>query len=98
MPGVQLTVWNGVCLARVYGGVRAQSWLVEASGLVALTSLFAVLAVLPAQERLARACVAGDDAGARAALLRWSVGGTLVMLPPTLVAWLMVARRPFFLP
>jgi uncharacterized membrane protein len=97
MPGVQLTVWNGVCLARVYGGVQAQPWLIEALACVALTSLFAILVVLPAQERLAAACVAGDAEGARRALVRWSVGGTLVMLPPTLVAWLMVAKRPLLL-
>jgi hypothetical protein len=83
MPGVQLTVWNGVCLARFYGGVQAQPWLVEAAGLVALTSLVAALVVLPAQERLARACETNDAAEQTRALWRWSVSGTLVMLPPT---------------
>jgi len=81
----------------VYGGAQAQPWLIEALAYVALTSLFAILVVLPAQERLAAACVAGDADEARRALVRWSIGGTLVMIPPTLVAWLMVAKRPLLL-
>ncbi|MBM4283406.1 MAG: DUF2269 family protein [Deltaproteobacteria bacterium] len=97
MPGVQLTVWNGVALATAFGGARTQPWLVEALALVVLTSLLAILVVLPAQESLARACGAGDERAVRRALIRWSIWGVVVSVPPTIVVVLMVTKRALLL-
>jgi hypothetical protein len=97
MPGVQLTVWNGVALATAFGGARTQPWLVEALALVALTSLLAVLVVLPAQEALARAAEVGDESAVRRALIRWSVWGVVISVPPSVVVVLMVTKRALLL-
>lgn len=96
VPGVQLTVWNGICLAPVFGGVRAQPWLLEAVGLVAVAAALALAIVLPIQERFVRACVAGDEPAIRRGLVQWSVWGTLVTVPFGLATWLMVAKAPLF--
>jgi uncharacterized membrane protein len=97
MPGVQLTVWNGVALAATFGGVRVQPWLVEALVLVVLTSALAVAVVLPAQEALARSCERDDRVAVVHSLWRWSVWGVVVSVPPSVVVYLMVTKQAFFL-
>jgi uncharacterized membrane protein len=91
-PGVQLTGWNGLFLAVTFGGVRANPWLVQALVLLVISSLFSILFVLPPQERLVEAAQEGDRQLAWKLLVRWSVVGMVVMLPFTLIAWLMVAK------
>jgi uncharacterized membrane protein len=91
-PGVQLTGWNGLFLAVTFGGVQANPWLVQAMVLLVLTSVFSVLFVLPPQERLVEAAQTDDRERAWRMLVRWSIVGMVVMLPFTLVAWLMVAK------
>ncbi len=97
VPGIQLTLWNGVFLAPALGGVSAHPWLVESMVLIVATSIFSMLFVLPWQERVVEAAQAGDREASKAALIRWSVWGMLVMVPITLVAWLMVVKQPLFL-
>jgi uncharacterized membrane protein len=80
-PSVQLAVWNGLFLAGALGGARVHPWLVQSLVLVAVTSIGSVVLVLPAQERFARAADDVDLPGLRAALWRWTVGSTLVMVP-----------------
>jgi uncharacterized membrane protein len=92
-PGVQLTVWNGLFLAGSMGGVRVHPWLAQSLVLVVITALLSVAAVLPAQERLARAAETNDEAALRAAIWRWALWGSLVMLPPSLIFFLMVSKR-----
>lgn len=92
-PGVQLAVWNGLFLAGALGGARVHPWLVQSLLLVVVTSVLSVVFVLPAQERFARAATDGDEPALRAALLRWTVWGMLLMVPPSAVLFLMVAKR-----
>jgi uncharacterized membrane protein len=95
-PGVQLTLWNGLFLAALLGGVRQQPWLMESVVLVLLSSAMSMALVLPWQERLVERAAAGDRAGVRRALLWWSLWGTLVMVPFSAVGWLMVSKRALF--
>jgi uncharacterized membrane protein len=92
-PGIQLTVWNGVCLAAAMGGLRAQPWLVESVLLLVGTSLFASLVVLPAQERFVEAAQGDDRARLLRAIVMWSLWGTLVSVPFAVIAWLMVSKQ-----
>ncbi len=92
MPGVQLTGWNGLWLAPTFGGVQANPWLVQSMVLLTVSSIFATVFVLPPQERLVAAAQVGDRDLAWRMLVRWSVVGTVVMLPFSVVAWLMVAK------
>jgi uncharacterized membrane protein len=91
-PGVQLTLWNGLFLAAQLGGVRQQPWIAESVAWVVVASVLSVLVVLPWQERVVERAGNGDHEGAWRALIGWSVSGTLLMLPFSLVAWMMVSK------
>ncbi len=61
------------------------------------TSLVSLVILLPWQERLIEAAQ-GDDADAmKRGLMMWTVWGMTVMMPFTIVAWLMVAKAPLVL-
>lgn len=96
-PGVQLAVWNGLCLASVFGGVRAQPWLVEAVAMMVFTSLFSVTVVLSWQEKLVAAALENDWPKAKRAMTWWSVFGTFVGVPLALVMYLMVSKQALWL-
>lgn len=96
MPGVQLTVWNGVCLAAAMGGIRAQPWLVESVLLLIGTSLFASTVVLYFQERFVEASQSDDEGALLRPMLWWSLWGTVVSVPFTVIAWLMVSKQALF--
>lgn len=92
-PGLQLTVWNGLALASTLGGVQAHAWLVRSMGALLLTSVMAMVLVLPAQERLLAAVEADDAAAIRRAMVRWSVWGSLVGVPLALVFGWMILKQ-----
>lgn len=96
-PGVQLAVWNGLFLASVFGGVRAQPWLVEAVAMMIFTSLFSVTVVLYWQEKLVAAAQSGDWAKTQRAMAWWSLSGTFVGVPLILVMYLMVSKQALWL-
>ncbi|MDP6828441.1 MAG: hypothetical protein QF515_15225 [Pseudomonadales bacterium] len=65
--------------------------------LLIASSVVSAVLVLPWQERLLELS-AGDDVEAmRRALIQWSVWGMFIMIPFTLVAWLMVVQQPLLL-
>jgi len=95
-PGVQLAIWNGICMAGVLGGVHKQPWLFESMALMLLTSLVSVTVVLYWQERLVADAQRGDRPATARALVQWAIWGSVVGLPLTLVFWLMVAKQALF--
>jgi uncharacterized membrane protein len=96
-PGVQLAVWNGICLAGTWGGIQKQPWLVEAVALLLATSLVSCTVVLYWQERFVERAQTDDDAGTQRALIHWGVWGTLVSVPFALIGWLMVSKAAMLL-
>jgi uncharacterized membrane protein len=50
-PGVQLTLWNGLAMASIHGGVRAQAWLHQTALLLFAVVLLSPTVVLYYQER-----------------------------------------------
>lgn len=92
-PGVQLAVWNGICMVGALGGVHKHPWLLEALGLLVATSVFSCTVVLYWQERFVAAAVAEDAVDTRRALVQWALWGTLVGVPFVWVAWLMVDKQ-----
>ena len=97
VPGMQLTLWNGVFLAAGMGGIRQHPWLVESMVLLVLTSVLSVCVVLPWQERCVEAAQGEEPRAMVRSLVWWSVTGSAVMLPLTVVAWLMVTKQALFL-
>jgi uncharacterized membrane protein len=85
-PGLQLTIWNGLCLAAFFGGARTQPWLVESLGWLLLTSLWSLVLVLPWQERLLAAVEAGDETAQQRALIQWAFGARRSRFPCRLSA------------
>ena len=96
-PGVQLAIWNGVCMAGVLGGVHKQPWLLESMALILLTSLFSITLVLYWQERMVLAAQTDDRPATWRALVQWGIWGSAVGVPLGLVFWLMVAKRAVLL-
>ena len=92
-PGVQLAVWNGICMVGALGGVHKHPWLLESLGLLVATSLFSCTVVLYWQERFVAAAVAEDAVGTRRALVQWGLWGTLIGVPFSWIAWLMVDKQ-----
>ena len=97
VPGVQLAVWNGAWLAAALGGAAQHPWLVESLVLLIISSIFSVVVVLPWQEALVEAAQGDDQHAAQRALIQWSIWGSVVMVPFSLVAWLMVSKDALLL-
>ncbi len=91
-PGVQLSVWNGICLAALVGGVRGQPWIVESILLLLFTSVVSITLVLYWQERMVARAIAGDEPGTYKAMIWWAVWGTAVGVPFSLIFYLMVTK------
>lgn len=92
-PGIQLAVWNGLCLSSVFGGIRQAPWIFQSVVLLAGTSLLAPTVVLRAQERLLALSEKGEATPELTrALVWWSIFGTLVMVPLGLVLYLMITK------
>lgn len=96
-PGVQLTAWNGVCLAASMGGAARNPWLVEALLLLVGTSLFSCTVVLYWQERFIELAQRDAGPGTLRALIHWGIWGTAVSIPFGLIGWLMVSKQPLWL-
>ncbi len=97
VPGVQLTLWNGIYMASVHGGVMKAPWLREAMYLLIATSIVSTTLVLYCQEKFIHVAQEQDSAATLKWLLIWSFWGTLVGVPFSLVAWLMVNKQPLWL-
>ncbi|MBI5512841.1 MAG: DUF2269 family protein [Deltaproteobacteria bacterium] len=94
VPGAQLALWNGLAMAGIHGGVRAQAWLHQAVLLLFGIMVLSPTAILYYQERfIALAEAEAPEEEFTRAFLRWSFWGTLVFVPFGLVFYMMVVRR-----
>lgn len=95
LPGIFLTVINGLCLAAAFGGTRnGPDWLFWS--VIALIAMWALsMPVLFLQEKMYQALAEepSDDLKIRKLIVQWGIWGTLVMLPPTLIFYWMVMKR-----
>jgi uncharacterized membrane protein len=94
VPGTQLLLWNGLAMTGTFGGLRAQAWLYQTAIMLVVTAVFAPTVVLYYQEKfIARAEEQAPRETVNAALFRWSLWGTIVMLPFGAALFTMVAKR-----
>ena len=97
VPGVQLILWNGLAMATAMGGVRAQPWIFQSLILLIPTWVLGSTLALYWQERVIHLAQSGEiGAPLNRAMIHWSIWGSLVMVPPTLIAWMMVSKHPIF--
>jgi uncharacterized membrane protein len=93
IPGMALTVINGLFLATAFGGSRNQPWLFYS--VILLFVMWALsIPVIYIQEKLYS--VIDNDPGNRGKItglmILWGVIGTLVMIPPTIIFYFMIAK------
>lgn len=94
LPGIHLLLWNGLAMASVFGGVRAQAWLFQTVVMLIVAALFAPTVVLYYQEKFIEEASAGAPRETvNRWLIRWSVWGTVVMLPFGAALFTMVAKK-----
>lgn len=93
IPGVALTVLNGLCLSAVYGGSQAQPWLLHSIYLI-LTMWVLSVPLVFLQEKLfvAMETEAQNEAKINRLLIQWSILGSLVMIPPSIIFYWMVVK------
>ena len=93
--GMILLITNGLCLASVYGGIYAVAWIRDSILLLGVMVLLAITVVLHYQERLYGIAKTTTQLSPQfwRSLWLWSVWGSLVMLPPGVVLYLMVVKQ-----
>lgn len=93
IPGVALTVINGLCLASVFGGTKNQPWLFYS--IILLFVMWALsIPLIYFQEKMYSTIdkEPDNDTKINSLLIRWGILGTIVMIPPTIVFYLMVVK------
>ncbi|MGE0562820.1 MAG: DUF2269 family protein [Flavobacteriales bacterium] len=93
IPGVALTIINGLFLASVFGGTKNVPWLFYS---IILLFVMWVLSIplIYFQEKMYSTIENEPDNNAKInkLLIRWGILGTIVMIPPTIVFYLMVVK------
>lgn len=93
IPGVALTVLNGLCLSSVYGGSQSQPWLLHSIYLILTMWVLSVpLVFLQEKLFLTIETEAQNEAKINRLLIRWSILGSLVMIPPSIIFYWMVVK------
>lgn len=94
LPGLDLTVINGLVMASALGGISTQPWLTLTAKLLIAMWLLS-LPVLVIQEKLSHAVQHSDtfNAAIKTQFYQWGLWGTLVSFPPLLIFGLMVLKH-----
>ena len=92
VPGVALTVLNGLFLASVYGGTKHQPWLFYS--IILLFVMWALsIPLIYLQEKMYQSLDKEVDIKIIDTLLiRWGILGTIVMIPPSVMFYLMIVK------
>ncbi len=93
IPGIALTVLNGLCLSSVYGGSQSQPWLLHSIYLILGMWILSVPLVF-LQEKLFLTIKneAENVAKINRLLIQWSILGSLVTIPPGIIFYWMVVK------
>ena len=93
IPGVALTVINGLFLASAFGGTRNMPWLFYS---IILLFVMWVLSIplIYLQEKMYSTIdnEPDNDTKINKLLIRWGILGSIVMIPPTIIFYLMVVK------
>lgn len=93
IPGIALTVLNGLFLASVFGGTWNQPWLFYSIVLL-LIMWFLSIPIIYLQEKLYS--VIDNDPENKGKINKliyaWGITGTIVMIPPSIMFYLMVVK------
>lgn len=92
IPGIALTVLNGLPLASVYGGTKNQPWLFYS--MILLFVMWALsIPLIYLQEKMYQSLDKEFDIKIINTLfIRWGIFGTFVMIPPSVIFYLMIVK------
>ncbi|MBM3418447.1 MAG: DUF2269 family protein [Bacteroidetes bacterium] len=92
IPGIALTVLNGLYLASVYGGTKNQPWLFYS--IILLFVMWALsIPLIYIQEKMYQSLDKEFDIKIiNTLLIRWGILGTFVMIPPSIIFYLMIVK------
>ena len=93
LPCLDLAVLNGLFLASTFGGTSAQPWLQYSIFLMVVMWVFS-LPLLYIQEAIYQVIEHEPDKREKLQgwLIRWSIWGSIVMIPPSIVFYLMIMK------
>lgn len=93
VPGITLTVINGLFLASVYGDISSQRWLYY-STLLLLVMWALSIPVIWLQEKMYQTIANEPENTQKISRLLtwWGILGTLVTIPPTIIFYWMVVK------
>jgi len=96
IPGIALTIINGLYLASVYGGTKNQPWLFYS--IILLFVMWALsIPLICLQEKMYQSLDKEFDLKIiNTLLIRWSILGTFVMIPPSVIFYLMIVKTIWF--
>ena len=97
IPGAALALFNGLPLATFYGGAMNVPWISQSLIMLAVAWLFSITFVLYWQERVLKIAETGTiDKNFWKAYAQWAIWGSFVMIPFSLIYYLMVAKVPLW--
>ncbi|MCC6274891.1 MAG: DUF2269 family protein [Leptospiraceae bacterium] len=93
ITGLDLLILNGLCLSSVFGGLKAQAWIYH-SVILMFVMWGLSIPVIFIQEKLYQAHEEGGNSSPqfKKYLVLWSIFGTLVTIPPSIIFYLMIAK------
>lgn len=93
IPGIALTVLNGLCLASAFGGTRMQPWLFYSIVLL-ITMWVLSIPLIYLQEKLYSLIDMNPEErnSINRLVIIWGTLGSIVMIPPSIIFYLMVAK------
>ena len=93
IPGVALTIINGLFLASVFGGTKNQPWLFYSIILLFVMWILSI-PLIYFQEKMYSTIdnEPDNDIKINRYLIRWGIVGTIVMIPPTIIFYFMVVK------
>ncbi len=93
LPGIILTVINGLFLASAFGGTQHQPWLFYSILLMILMWAFSFPLIF-LQEKMHQTILndSENESKLNRLLMQWGYLGTLVSIPPTIIFYLMVVK------
>lgn len=92
IPGVFLTVLNGLFLASIYGGTMNQPWLFYTIILLLIMWVLSIPLIYLQEKMYSLIEIDPENKDLNNLLMKWGILGTIVMIPPSIIFYLMVVK------
>lgn len=94
VPGIALTVLNGLFLASAFGGSANLPWLLYSVILLFIMWGFSIPLIYIQEKLYSAIALEPENRGKiNSLLIKWSICGTVVMIPPSIIFYLMIVKN-----